>query len=125
MLAQEVAAIGRVHEVGELAEADLLGHAADHVLFFGHFDVEPLLLHLHGVVPHDLLLRMEQSLQNFSLRVRQGLPLLRVLMRLLVVRLLVLLALLYQFELLIHILPQFGPLSEQFFKLVSDAVDSL
>jgi len=125
LLAQEVSAIGRIDEVGELAEADLLGHAADHVLLFGHFDVEPLLLHLHGVVPHDLLLRMEQGLQNFGLRVRQSLPLLRVLMRLLVIRLLALLAPLCQFELLVHILSQSGPLSQQPFKFGPDAIDSL
>ena len=79
LFAEEVATVWGVDEVGELPEANLLCHASDHVLLLGHLDIESLLLHLHRVVLHNLLLRMEQSFQDLRLRLRQTLALLSLL----------------------------------------------
>lgn len=59
LLAQEIHAVAQVCELTKLSEAYLLRHAAYHVLFLRHLDVQSLLLHLHGVVLDDLLVRME------------------------------------------------------------------
>ena len=68
---------------------------------------------------------MEQSLQYLGLRARQREALLRILLKWVVLVLLHHVTLLYQFELLVHVLAQFGTLSQQLFELVTDCVNSL
>lgn len=103
LLAQEIASVWGVHKVSELSQAHLLRHARYHVLLLRHLNIQPLLLHLHRVVFHDLLLRVEQSFQDLGLRLRQSLALLRLLQLLEVVRevLLIKVVAFYEFKLLV------------------------
>lgn len=117
LFAQEVPAVVHVRELGKLSEAYLFCHATYHVLFLRHLDVESLLLHLHGVVLDDLLIRVEESLQNLRLNVGKAESLRRLLA--------VIVTLFYLFELIIHVLFQLIPLSNQALHVVSDSFDPL
>ena len=117
LFAQEVPAVVHVRELGKLSEAYLFCHATYHVLFLRHLDVESLLLHLHGVVLDDLLIRVEESLQNLRLNVGKAESLRRLLA--------IIVTPFYLFELIIHVLFQLISLSNEVLHVEADGFSPL
>lgn len=116
LLAQEVLPVRHISDGAKLSQVHLLRHAADHVLLLRHFDVEALLLHLHGGVLDLLLVGLEERLEYLGLDLaeavaaRSALP--------------VVVALLDLLELLLNVVFQLVSSSDQVLLLLSHRVYS-
>lgn len=116
LLTQEILPIRHISDGAKLSQVHLLSHTAYHVLFFCHFYVETLLLHLHCSILNLLLVGLKERFEYLRLNLTQTITTRRSLP--------IIISLLNLLKLLLDVVFQLISSSNQVLMLLSHCVDT-